>query len=480
MNKLAQYATDPMAFFGDLPIRTEAGQVPFATVQTPFQYEWLSAVAPALLAASAGTVPAIRKFWAEAVKGSAKTTMIAMAVLWAVAFSRRPLRIQIGAFDGDQAAEVRLAAHGILRALPWLAERVVSDKWQLSCKRTGSTCEILASDPHGTSGGNPDIVVLDEAVQITREEYAAHMLNNASKRHDSITIISTNAGFQGTWQFTLREMARTSPLWSFHQGLDRPPQITLEEFEEARQFNTATRFARYFLGVWGSGAGDALDPEAIQDAITLQGPMSRPLDGWSFVAGLDLGLTRDHAGLVMLGCEQGKNRIALCQLESWKPPKRGQVDLSDIERTIVMLHRRFHFRELWYDPWQCEMLAQNLRRSGIHAEPMHFNGGNLNMMASVLIETFASRQIDLWNDSQLIRDLQRLTITEKSYGYKLESTRDADGHADRATALTIALPAAARLAHYKARGHTAPSRHARFPTDPMHYGVQLVPSQRRH
>ena len=42
----------------------------------------------------------------------------------------------------------------------------------------------------------------------------------------------------------------------------------------------------------------------------------------------------------------------------------------------------------------------------------------------------------------MLTDLSRLTIVEKSYGFRLESVRDADGHADTATALAIALPTA--------------------------------------
>jgi hypothetical protein len=41
-----------------------------------------------------------------------------------------------------------------------------------------------------------------------------------------------------------------------------------------------------------------------------------------------------------------------------------------------------------------------------------------------------------------VADLGRLTIVEKSYGYRLEAVRDEHGHADLATALAIALPIA--------------------------------------
>jgi phage FluMu gp28-like protein len=68
-----------------------------------------------------------------------------------------------------------------------------------------------------------------------------------------------------------------------------------------------------------------------------------------------------------------------------------------------------------------------------------FSGKNLNELAAIVLNVFRSHGIDLYPDELLLKDLGRLTIVEKSYGYRLEATRDADGHADRATALALAM-----------------------------------------
>ena len=78
-------------------------------------------------------------------------------------------------------------------------------------------------------------------------------------------------------------------------------------------------------------------------------------------------------------------------------------------------------------------------------EPMKFVGQNLTKMASTLIQVFSGRRIDLIRDPQLIDDLLRLSIVERPYGYRLEAVSDDRGHADRATALAIALPIAAEI-----------------------------------
>ncbi len=101
---------------------------------------------------------------------------------------------------------------------------------------------------------------------------------------------------------------------------------------------------------------------------------------------------------------------------------------------------------LRFDPFQAELLSQDLRNANIHTEEVPFVGKNLSVMASKLIETFRAGQIDLYRDEQLIRDLSRLTIVERSFGYKLEAAPDSEnGHADLAFALAIALPGAVDL-----------------------------------
>jgi L-alanine-DL-glutamate epimerase-like enolase superfamily enzyme len=111
--------------------------------------------------------------------------------------------------------------------------------------------------------------------------------------------------------------------------------------------------------------------------------------------------------------------------------------------------RRFGANIL-FDPHQAILLAQQLAARGLTLFEMPFTGPNCNKMASALLQAFRERRIDLYRDAdgdRLIDDLGRLTIVEKSFGYKLEASHDPNtGHADRAFALAIALPAALEAA----------------------------------
>jgi phage terminase large subunit-like protein len=168
-----------------------------------------------------------------------------------------------------------------------------------------------------------------------------------------------------------------------------------------------------------------------------------PEPGWSFVAGLDLGIKHDHSALAVVGYRQDSQDLRLAYAESWAPnPKTRQVDLIKVEDTVLAMHKRFDFVTVGFDPYAAQLMAQRLQRQHVPMEEVAFVGANLNKMASTLLDVFRSRRLRMYPCRKLIADLGRLTIAERSYGYKLEAVHDEHGHADLATALAIALPIA--------------------------------------
>ena len=107
--------------------------------------------------------------------------------------------------------------------------------------------------------------------------------------------------------------------------------------------------------------------------------------------------------------------------------------------------RKFRAK-LLADEWQCAHLLQHLSRHGITCKPASFSGGTMQQLATLLLGVFRDRAIDLYNHEQLIRDLKRLEVEEKSYGWRLTSPRvKGEGHGDVASAFALALLAFERL-----------------------------------
>lgn len=441
--QIRAYSADPAAFLADLRIPVAGRVARFGDVAAPHQREWIAALAPSLLAVARGQMPPMGRFWFEATKGAAKDTTLAACLLWLLPFSARPLACQIGAADADQADELRKAAKQILSMNPWLGQRVGIQSWRILCEATGSEAEIIATDVAGSHGARPDVLILNELSHVTRFEFAENLADNASKVPHGLMIVATNAGFTGSDAWRWREIARTSGRWSFHV-FDRPaPWLDPAEIAEAQRRNSPARFNRLWRGVWSSGSGDALDPADIDASIApdLKPVADRP-QGVTAVCGLDLGIRHDHSALVALGADHARQRVRLLAAKWWPPsPLTGKVDLEQVKAETLATAKRLR-ADVRFDPYQAALMAQQLARDGVHCIEVPFVGSTLNVLATTLLETFRSRRIDLYNCPRLVSDLRRLTIVEKSYGHKLEATRDADGHADVATALAIALPAA--------------------------------------
>jgi phage terminase large subunit-like protein len=403
-------------------------------------------------------------------------------LLWLLAFSPRSLTCQVGAADQDQADELRKAAKDIVRLNPWMGEFV---EVQASCivgALTDGRCDIIAADVAGSHGARPDLLILNELSHVTKEEFASNLLDNASKVPHGVVIIATNAGFTDSWQWKLRELARTSDRWHFSAYTQPAPWLDPAELAEARRRNSPQRYARLWEGAWVSGTGDALAEDDIAAAITAAGPMTGCEHGWVFYGGLDLGISRDHAALVVVAAHvghvelsreqpppetiavaamrdagilppppppkstihHGTGRLRLAHAVSFAPTATRKVDLQSVEKAVIAVHRQFNLRLLSYDPYEARLLAQRAIQVGVPMEEVTFSGVNLVAMASSLLEAFTSRQLELYNHPGLLADLRRARLVERSYGMRLESPRGVHGHGDLATGFMLALLAARR------------------------------------
>src|SRR5262249_36755190 len=92
-----------------------------------------------------------------------------------------------------------------------------------------------------------------------------------------------------------------------------------------------------------------------------------------------------------------------------------------------------------FDVWQAEFLGQRLHKAGLSVDPVAITPKVLQEIASATLDAFRERQIDLFRHEALLTDLRALQVVEKSYGYRLTSPRNDDGHGDIASALGLGL-----------------------------------------
>jgi len=479
-------AADPAAFQGALLIDTPRGKRPFGEVMADFQRERFAAINPALLAVARGEKPAIGRFWWEATKGASKDSDLAVCLLWLAAFCSRLLTIQVGAVDQDQADELRKAARKIIHDNPWLGELVEIQTMAILSKRPGGgpRVDIIAADAPGSHGARPDVMVVNELTHHKNREFAETLMDNASKVPNGLVVIATNAGHVNTWQEEWRTIALEDPSrWAMHVYDQPAPWLDEREIAAARKRNSRERFARLWGGQWVSATGQGIPPTDIDAAIRPKlKPVKRAKPGWIFVAGLDLSTSRDTTGLVVIakhvGCNQviekaiqrepeprafaamreldmlparpeieetvisiaGTGKLRLACVRHWIPTPGKKLKLSHVEAAVLEIHERLGLSAVAFDPWEAALMAERLENAGLNMVQTNFSGSNLVAMASAMLEEFADNNVELFPHEQLIADLRRMSIVEKSYGMRLAANRsNTEGHADLGTALALAV-----------------------------------------
>lgn len=493
----------PAAFRRVLLIDADAGPRRLAAALDPWQAQDFEALDPSWQAVvRTHAPPAPTRAWIERPRGHSKTSDLAVMATWALFASRRPLAAVAAAADKDQARLLRDAIARLVAMNPWLGQALDVQAYTIVNRRTASKLEILSADAASSYGLLVDFVIADEVTHWPKRDLWDSLFSSAAKRSRCLLLTITNAGWQDSWQWPLREAVRTDDAWLFRR-LDgcRASWISGAALGEQRRLLPPAAYQRLWLNVWASGAGDALDANDIDAALTLPAPPPpHPQPGFAYAGGLDLGLSRDHSAFVIVGrhvghytpapaptrtptrreeladdlelhdphadasgtnsifaartendndtdflFHTGTNRIQLTDVRAWTPPGGGKTDLSAIEAAILTAHKTFGLQRINYDPWQAELLAQRLRSRGVPMAPVAATGDGLRRLARAVLEVFSERSVDLFAEADLVRDLRSCRVIEKSYGVRLDFPRNASGHGDRATAFALAVLAARGL-----------------------------------
>ena len=480
--KYARYAADPATFREDLIVDVDGVARRFGDVQDDWQRADFASLDPALLRCTGRSdSDAKMRAYLERPRGHSKTTDLACICVWALAFATRPLRGYAFAADQEQAALLKDAMATIIRLNAWLGSILEVQKLNIvniasGHPGEGSRLDISTSDVASSFGILPDLLVADELTHWQGDGSLWHsLLSSAAKRSSCCLFVISNAGFADSWQWKIREAARQDESWIFSR-LDGPRAswLTPARLAEQRRMLPAVAYARLWDNLWSSGGGDALTAEDIQAAFRAElrpmtahdnGSLYSPAPRWLFVAGIDLGLVRDCSAVVVLAVPSGGHagQIRLAQHRQWRPTLGKKINLSEVEDHILKLDEEFGLEAVAFDPWQAELMAQRLEADSGHRrrnQRRRFaskpwmrevppTASNLREQATLTIETFQDRRLLLYPCEPLRRDLAKVRVEEKSYGIKLSSPRDGEGHGDSFSAFALALLMAHELAGTK-------------------------------
>ncbi len=446
-----------MLFLRSLMIPSAMGPMRYSQCIAPYQEDAFGALAPSLHAVRDGEIPPIRRFWIERTKKAGKDSDIAACIVWLMAFPRKPLKVQVCAANSKQAGIIKNRAVEILHYNPWLLSKVEIVESQIRSKTEPRKVwtHIEATDSQGAAHGEaPDLLVLNELVHVAKWRAMEDHMANADGVPRGVVIISTNAGFKGSKAHTWRKLAfAEKERWCIKVWSKTAPWVSKEDIAEAKLRDpVGAEFSRLWEGKWISGVGGAVSEEDMDKCFVLADPMDIPERGWRYFGGLDLGVTHDHAGVVVTGVNKKSNRLRVVNLAGFAPSvpnDRGEleVDLMAVERQCLDWYRRYRLGWLGYDPAAGgSFMAQRLSKLGVPMRQVSFSSPAVqSRMATTFVQAIKEGKLECYEDPEgrLRRDFGKFSIVNKGLsGYKLEATSDEFGHADVGVALIITLPRA--------------------------------------
>jgi hypothetical protein len=425
-----------------------------------FQEETFEAIIPSLYSLRKGEHPYPRRFWVERTKKSSKDGDIAALVLWLIAFPSRPFLAQICAANSKQAAIIQDRAVDIVHFNPWLNDLIEIVEGRIRNKHEPRKVRTIIESTGSAGeaqGPTPDLLILNELVHVDKWGVMEAHMQNADGVPNGVVIISTNAGVKGTAAHVWRKNAIKNPKrWSVHLWSQPTPWVRPEDIEDAKRRDPiGVETSRLWYGKWVSGTGNAVSEEEIDSCFVLEGPSLEPDNGWMYLGGLDLGVSHDHAAVVILGINRQDQRICVATMKAWVPNMKiesgkEEVDLMDVERFCIEMHRRYRISWLGYDPAAGgSFMAQRLRKINLPMREAKFSSTTVQTaMATSFVQAVKDGKLECYEDSEgrLRRDFGKFAIEHKPPSrYKLVAVADEFGHADVGVALVLQLPKAMEM-----------------------------------
>jgi hypothetical protein len=364
-----------------------------------------------------------RRHWIGRPRGYSKTDDLA-AIMVVVMLER--LR------GGDEAVAIaadREQAGILVRRIKWIAARTPELGSALTVgaydvrSSSGVRLEAMASDAAGSWGRTPSWAVADELGQWARSAGARELwvsLSSAVVKVRGRLAVITTAGEPDHWSRGVYENAVEDDTWRVSEVHEPAPWIDSEDIDAERRRLPESVFARLWQNRWASGEDTLLRFEDVVACANLPGPLD-PEVGVHYVMGADLAVKRDRAVVAVCHAEQiGENeqgvRIVTDSLDIFAATHGHDIDLQQVEDTVLARARHYHGATVIFDPSQGHQMMQRLRREGLQVIEHTFSATSNSKRALVILELVRGHRLLLPDEQEVIDEFAALRLVQRGPG----------------------------------------------------------------
>lgn len=330
--------------------------------------------------------------WSEP-KKSGKTTVAAAVGAWVAINIESPNEVSCLANDKEQSAG-RIYANMVptLQKMGWQippTERGKRDR-PTAYGANGTIVKAITTDYEKEAGANQGLSLWSElwAYDSERLNRLWEEMTPPPTRKFSMRWVETYAGFLGEskllWGYYNKIFRDTDeielqdrviklwhdlPVYEFDERMlvywshtPRMPWQTEAYYKDQRMNSRYSSYIRLHENRWVEAAGDFITVEMWESSLRGIKP-----ERMRATYALDASKNSDCTALV--GCVKPKHAdtIQTTDVHIWEPENGQEVDYTDVMNTILDLYlvKKVLRPPLWYDPYQCVKLAQDLRAKGV-------------------------------------------------------------------------------------------------------------------
>ena len=370
-------------------------------------------------------------------KKSGKTAFAAMMMLTTVLVFGGPFAEGYALANDLEQSQGRVfqAVRRIVEASPHLqkAARVTANR--IDFPETGASITAIANDYAGNAGANPTISEFDELWAFTSER--SHRLWDEMvpppTRKIACRLTTTYAGFEGESELleSLYKRGLRQPLvgpdlyagdgvlafWS-HKPV--APWQTDAWLAQMRGQLRPNAYLRLIENRWVTTESTFVDPDWLTACTD---PAADPVvanPNMSVWLGVDASVKRDSTAIVATSWDRETKKVRLVAHRIFQPSVADPIDFEMmVEATIEDFARRFRVREVRYDPYQMQAVAQRLTRTGICMSEFPQSVPNLTEASTNLYELVKGRGIVLYPDADIRLAFNRAVALETTRGWRI-------------------------------------------------------------
>jgi len=427
---IARWRRDPVAFVGEVLRDPETGK---AFELYPAEERFLR---EAFTLKPDGRLPYPEAIY-SAPKKSGKTALAAMAAIYvALVIGGRFAEVYCLSNDFEQSVgRVFASATRIIEASPMLRGSAKVTANRIEFPSTGAFIQACASDYSGFAGANPSLCIFDELWAYVSER--AHRLwdeaipSPARKVSGRLTV--SYAGFEGESELLeslykrgiegeqiAPDLYRRGGLLMFWAHQPPAPWQTASWLEQMREQHRPNAYLRQIENRWVSSESNFIDMAWWDRCID---PEARPVLADPRLAvwvGVDASVKRDSTAIVVCSFDEEAKKVRQVWHRVFQPSKADPLDFeATIETTLLELRGRFNVREVRFDPWQMQAVAQRLRGKGVPMIEFPQSVPNLTEASTNLYELIKGANLVAYPDEDERLAIGRAVAIETSRGWRI-------------------------------------------------------------